>query len=300
MMPLTLKSLTLCGSGLSAGIFFSASAFGVTLIDEDFSDGNRDGWYSVANAGAANSVVNSAYFSSGKALEFYGSSGNAGAVTTFSPVTLSASGDYLEASASFVYTANPVANSATSGPVLALYDNGGSLITGDDLTGSYSTTVEDWVGYKGTKYALSDTSDVRVYSQDPVGATPSFIYNWSGSSLGSESSSFEIELAEVYTTTLRIELLDNLTDVDISYTVSGNGESYTFLAEDVAVASLTYNQLALAAFGGQYAQTGYVSDITVTSNIPEPGSSVFGVAIVALGVVLIRRRRNLAGSNLEG
>ena len=277
-----------------AGLLSSQVAFGVTLLDEDFSDGNRNGWYSTNTSTSAvgNDVVNSAAFSSGKAVRFYGGSGNNALVSSFSGVTLASSGDYLEFSASFYYPSNPVASNATTGPVLALYNNDGSAFASDEIGTAYGTIVENWEGYKATKFALGDTNDIRIYSQDPVEDTRSFIYYYTGSSLGSDSTGFQIARSEVYSATLRIELQENLTDVDLSYVISGNGSSYTYLIEDVAASTLAFNQVAMAGFSGQNAKEALVSDISVTSNIPEPGVAALIIAGGALGLVMVRRRRS--------
>ncbi|MBC2603347.1 PEP-CTERM sorting domain-containing protein [Puniceicoccus vermicola] len=295
MKPLSLNLLKIGGVGMVAGLLSSQVAFGVTLLDEDFSDGNRNGWYSVGTSDQAtgNTVSTVSSFDSGYALRYYSSYSNNAVVTSFSGVTLQNNGDYVELSATYRYSAPDIAGNSTTGPLLGLYNNMGSPIVEDSL-GSESgvgEVVQSWDGYKATKYIEASTGDGFIFSQSPVGNVVSAFSRFSGSQIDNFDGGFVLVSGVNYSNSLRIELQSNLTDVEITYSISGGGNSFSE-STIVAASNLTFNEVALAAYSGQGGVNSYLGDISVTSNIPEPGVAALIIAGGALGLVMVRRRRS--------
>jgi len=295
MKPFLSTSASIFAGLSSAFALLPVAVSAADLFSDDFSDGNRDGWYSLAasSSAAGNVVGDVASFSSGKGLRFYSNYANNAVVTSFSGVTLASAGDYVELSAVFRYSAPDIAGNATTGPLLGLYNNASSPIVADGFgaDSEYGQVLQNWEGYKATKYIEGTSSDGRIFAQDPIGDTESAFYNWQGSAIDTDSSGFALLSGVNYATSLRIELGANLTDVTITYSITDGGTNSFSQNVTVAASTLTFNEIALSAYSGQAAVNGYVGDVLVTSNIPEPSHSAMLFALGAVGGGLLRRRR---------
>jgi hypothetical protein len=293
------KHASLYGLVLGASLAFTASVSAqVTLASETFADGLRVGperalqWYSTGSSpsGTANTVVSDANFSSGKAVRFYSGSSNGAISAVFTPVTLVASGDYVQISSKVRYTDSRITNSLVTGPVLGLYNSGGTALSADGFgSANYTSSIQDDIGYRAMKYAEASGSDMKIYEHGPVDTS---YYNFGGTVVDTESSGVLVAQNLVYTVSLRIELQANLTDIEISYTFSGGTPETTYTSSVVRVAATTtFDNAVLLAFGAQSGYDATMGDILITSNIPEPATYAALAAVAMLGLAVVKRRR---------
>ncbi|AHF94907.1 hypothetical protein OPIT5_29745 [Opitutaceae bacterium TAV5] len=269
----------------------------VTLINETFADGLRNGtgratqWYSTATAGAGNEITANTTFGGSYAMQFWSSWGNSIAVAAFKPVTLVKAGDYIRISSQIYYTS--LTNTTNTGPLLGLFNSGATQITADAISSTaYADYFADDAGYKATKLASASANDVKIQSQT-AGSTNAF-YHWSGAPVKIEDSGFTLQANTIYATTLTLTLADNLTDLNITYEITGgsgeNAVSHTASVTTTAT-TLTFNEAVIAAFSGQSATQAYMSNILVTSNIPEPSTVAMLIGAASLIPLLLRYRR---------
>ncbi len=276
---------------LGAALAFAApaSAAVLTLVNDGFTDGGRTNgvdagdiaWYSLGAAGqTGNTVVTNASFTSGQAARFTSTSGNNVAVGNFSAVTLAGVGDYIEFSVQMRFTGTL----GTAGPMIGLFDSKGTYQTADGFGSANFTAVADDVGYKSIKSIPNSTNDVVIKSQN---ATASFS-SANGTTLTTGTSGGAIAVNTLYSMLFRVELLAG---DQLSITSTFNGSPPVSIT--TSALTKTFDEAIFSASGGSGAGgTVDFSSLLITTNvIPEPSAYPVLAALAALGLAVVKRRR---------
>jgi len=273
---------------LGAALAFAAPASAAvrTLVNDGFIDGGRTNgvdagdiaWYSLgADTATANTVVVNNSFTSGQALRFTGTSANNYAVGNFSAVTLAAVGDYIEFSVQMRFT-----GTSTGGPMIGLFDSKGTFQTADGFGATNFTAVANDVGYKAIKSFPNSTSDFVIKSQNALSSFNSA----NGTTLETGTSGGAVALNTLYSMAFRAELLAG---DQLSITSTFNGATVT---TTTGALTKTFDEAIFSASGGGGGGTGDFSNLLITTNvIPEPSTYAVMAALAALGLAVVKRRR---------
>ncbi|MDR1282885.1 MAG: hypothetical protein LBK99_18985 [Opitutaceae bacterium] len=294
-----------------AAVLFGATALLAqstrTLINDNFSDGTKNGadratqWFTVTGTNYVNPVVAASDSNSlnagakldfsgmaANAVSFYSSYSNNALLANFPSVTLAAAGDYLKFSAQFIYAAVQSAGNASTGPTLGLYNSNGTRIAADVLDNAAPAAIADDTGYRILKRLDNGTSaDVLGYEHTNVGG----FATWSGTntSLGSEATSTPLAGLTVYTITLKIVLADNLSDLNLIYSIEGGSGTEAIDYEKsftaIAAKTTTFDEAVIMPFAGWNAKAAVVSNILLETNVAIPEPTAFAVFLASLSAL---------------
>jgi len=277
----------------------SASVQAATIYSNNFSSDTVDqeaiGLYSYSSNAAASAplvATNNAAPLSGNVLRFGGGTGtsiNTVAVGAISAVTLANAGDYIAISMDYRFFSTVTGNN--SGPLLGLYNNGGTAFTQNyfGADASKGGTADD-KGYEVSKFINisgspnASASDFKFLARNESLYAPSFftfqgIAQTTSSGIGAQDlSSHSISM------TLTRQANGDLLITGTFDTYSGG---YTIAA--ASVLTYTFNQFNFTTGGGLASNNAYVDNLLITSNaVPEPTTLAL-TALGGLSLLFLRR-----------
>ncbi|MGE9294769.1 MAG: PEP-CTERM sorting domain-containing protein [Puniceicoccales bacterium] len=197
----------------------------------------------------------------------------------FASQTLSAIGDSI--SLSFSYRWDGVSGATDRNPTFGLYSDNG---TPSDYT--------DDLGYNAQIIIQTDPDSYRFYRDVNAGDNP--LTGGGETQLGSSTSFNYDGTHRNFTMTLTrvADTNEDLTD-DLSITLSvvdpnNSGNNVSSSVVDTSVATFTFSEFLLRSRSTDF----FMDNVLVqTSAIPEPGTYALIGGCIALGIVMLRRRR---------
>ncbi|HVJ46009.1 MAG TPA: PEP-CTERM sorting domain-containing protein [Luteolibacter sp.] len=211
-------------------------------------------------------------------LRFSTSIGNRGfvGVLTGGAITLGAPGDFITLSFSF-RVGGTIANSA-QGFTYGLYSSNGTSITGDDTVDSDNDR-----GYRG-QFATGTTASVGIVKEDNSAAGGLGTGTGTESAAVGMSSSTPVAIGTNDPHTASITLTYNsATDLGITLMF----DNATVAQGTSTVPYLSFDEVVFAQGGNNSL---VIDNVSVTSNVPEPGSAALLLVAVA-GFAARRNRR---------
>jgi hypothetical protein len=259
-----------------------------TVFSDNFTSGSGTtlpNWYRVGSATkpSIQSGIGATPFSGNTLLFSYS---KAALVACFDAVTLQNAGDYIEVSYDLYYTT--LQTQRTTGAMLGLYDSA-STRPSADYTGdagayaSFPALLKDDRGY--SVYKALDTVDHTYGSAVHadlflLGNTNGFAplrFSANNTLVEAKDTTSAIAVNTAYSISLKIAVAANGADLDITYSFSGHSVAGTFTKTVPAaeVLTKTFDQIGINLWGGDYAGSGYLDNVLVTTNIaavPEPST----------------------------
>ena len=285
--------LTFCGS---LGLLSPACA--VTLLNDDFSDGNRSN-QSLPNSAAWNSAhgVSTALSTNGgqqNLLSDAPSAGNNQVWATFGSTTLDI-GDTINASFNFDVSGGSNGNATADGSLRIGLFNVGTPVT-SDLNGTIANS--SWNGATGYSafVDVSPSFDTTATStlRQRTGANDTL---WAGGATSTLSTTL-VGDGTIYTgltnnlTTDPLRFLASLSitrtaadSISLTLTITGPGTSQTLTATDASGTATTFNTFSF--FTGTTVAQDFAIDNVVVTVVPEPS----GILAAALAPILLGLRR---------
>ncbi len=261
-MKKTILSIALVGTIQSQGM--------TTLFSDDFSDGNRDGWFFFTSGSADSEVAGNAY-----RFNTSGSS-NGAAISYFTPATLS-----IGQTLTFSFQVSTSNASVQQGNSLrfGIFNSGGTTSRiSTDLTVSNDTAFNNDVGYAG--FHSFQGPNIEELRRRNSGSSNTFWTNSAYSALATGSASTGNNSNDTFYTA---SIVLDYTAAD-SMTVSSSFGSVT-RTNTVTSPITTFDAVSVFADGNNGALT--IDNVLVTV-VPEPSSILLG----AIGsLCLLRRRR---------
>ena len=266
---------------LSAGVFLAGSVSATVVFSDDFTDGTVDSWVSTS-PGADNSGSGALSIVDGTSL---GLTGNALSITTTadpsqqgpavllgSTYTLASTGDYISLSFKFVVD---VSVSNTGFLRYALLDDPNddiaSLDSADGYFGQISTSATD-------RGRIAQTQDLYYVG---TGGVDYAVKNLDG-------AGWQISADTAYNATLTITKTASGADATITFSASGT----SLTATESELLGSAFTSFDTVAFGiNASGATLLYDDISVDTNVPEPSTYAIFAGLLALGLVMMRRRR---------
>lgn len=274
-------------------VFSQSTHAQTTVFADDFSTsatGALDNFYRVG-ASALTVVTNDTGSLDGNTLR-WGPSAKVAVLANFGSVTLANPGDYIQASYDILFTT--AAGTLNTGPSLALYDSGGTVLT-EDYTGAADgampVTLTDDLGYKVYK-SFNTTGDFTLFKNTAGFAPMRFTSGSRNTALETTDTGSAIALNTVYSVSLRIELAANSTDLDVTYSFGGLTETYSISGTDVL--TKTFNELGINNAAADQGGTTFLDNVLITTNttsIPEPSAAALLFGGASLLIVGCTRRR---------
>jgi len=260
---------------LITGLLLAGHTAQATVIfEDDFSDGNRNGWFSFTSSGGTATVAS-------QQLVLTPGTGSISAITYFTPTTL-AVGETMTLTFEMSFSAF---NNDSDQFRYGLFNSNGTQIS-SDLT----TTVSDAAFNNDTGFAaFTDTRNNGVNGS--VSLRERDIANntfWSTSAFTSRATSTsdldgQINVARTFRLELDYTAVNSMTISSSIVGVAGSERSYTTATPFTTVDSLSIFQ------GNNQATLTF--DNFEVSVIPEPSTAAFGMAAMALVAAFLRRRR---------
>ncbi len=244
-----------------------------TLLDEDFTGYSNDavpsGWYNVGSVNPPTVQDGQLRWSYMRPVQ----------VTSFDSVTLANPGDYIEASFDVRYTAAP--SQVTTGPSLALYNSGGAPVSASTT----SSSVAGHVGYKAYKaFGVTGAvpNDFVLFRDNALSRD-----RYGNAILEQQASGTTIALNTTYSVSLNIGRQAN-SDLLVTYSFGNLTETFTVSS---ASGIYAFDTIGINLFAGDYPGIGFLDNVLVTSNVPEPSSYALLFGGASLLIVGCARRR---------
>lgn len=253
-----------------------------TVFEDNFASGNRNGWFTFTTATTASSSVNGTNGSFTLTPQVTNGNGvSLATVTYFTPTTLG-TGQSIELSFDLNYTVRPA--SRDTGLRFGLFNSFGSRLATDQsgTGGSANAAFNDDRGYAVFTSLASDalTHSIRERSSDNT----TFWTNAAFATVGTAGT----RPATAANTTFNISLLITYVDAETMSVVSTiNGVE--FARVDASPATATFDTFAFFTDGNNGNIT--ISDVLVTSSIPEPSTYAALLGVTGLGLAAVRRKR---------
>lgn len=252
-------------------ITISHAASAQTIFEDDFSDGNRNGWYTFSSSSGTAPVVN-------QQLVLTAGTGSVAAITYFTPTTL-AVGEKMTLTFDMSFSSF---NSNNDQFRYGLFNSQGTQISAD------ITSVSDsaFNGDRGYAAFMSYTNTPQAQSlRERTGSNDTF---WSAGAFTSRASGNDNiggtpDVARQYFMELELTAADSMTVTSGIEVVAGSIRTFTTSSPVSTIDSLVIFQ------GNDQANLTF--DNFNVSVIPEPGTYALLGGLAALGIVMLRRRR---------
>jgi len=274
-------SATVVGSGTSAYIQ-SVTSYGT------------NNWYSTqpnAAGGPSSLTTDTILKPTGNVLNFAGNHANGNVVAAFTPVTLVAGG--ANESIQFTLAYHATATPTSSGPLMGLYNNGGTPVASNYFYaggGATPVVLQDDKGYNFIKVLNSTSSDMKIQSETMNavnGKDPFYIYGNQTSLVNASTGINANNTTSAYTMGIKLTLQVN-GNLLVAATFNGITNTTTVLA--ASVLTTTFNEIAFTG-SPAYAGGGYNIDNIVVQTVPEPATWAL-LAFSLTTVMVLRRRRS--------
>lgn len=266
----------------------ASMAAAVNVFSDDFSDGNRDGWYRTSG-GNLTVIDDSAGIGTGNALDFdVNSSGTQRRIlANFDAVELVNIGDSLSLSFDFRITGTGDLN---AGFRFGLFNSRGTLQTADATSGTSSANAADDQGYFG-RLSLGTLAEARL--QEDRASGTSFMGGSDLSTHATDAAFGGINDVLTHTAVLTVTRMASLNSagepLDIPVlSLLIDGTSYIDDPDgDRASPRWTFDEVG---FSGGNREANFVIDNVNVDFAPIPEPATLGLMALSLGGLFVTRR----------
>lgn len=259
-------SCAICAMGLS----LATTAHADVIFEDNFSDGNRDGWYSTSSPNRVISVNDGRLV-----LPTGGGSGNF--LTYFTPTTL-AVGESINLTFNFTVSGSFTSEAFRFG----LLNSSGNRVSAD-----VSTPAAIFNGYRGYAGFQSMDTNSQILRYRTGGNDSLWTTNSGGfsTSLGTNNASLGLkgDGTTIYNASLTIERTG---ESSIAFSTTINGVTTIF--NDNSASNFTFDTIGIHLGNSAVSMT--FDDFVVTA-IPEPSQGTILLGLGVVGLLLLYRRR---------
>ncbi|MBC2593839.1 hypothetical protein H5P28_06155 [Ruficoccus amylovorans] len=281
LFPIHPKTLFNLGQFLAAGAFCMAAgqlqAAPTTIYSDDFSDGNRDGWYN-SSASAGLMVSGGQMVCTDPQAQFL----------LYFPDTTLAVGESL--TISFDMSLASVGDKSLGLRLGVLDSNGGGKVSADGF-GITNAIFEDYLGDRVvTNAGSSDSSGTRI-SQRNTGTSNTSPLGGDWTEFGSRGAGIGLTANVSYPVTISLSRMES-SILEVSFSMNG----VLLSNENTSPTNFDFDTFVLYkdALNGDVALDNFT---VVYNSIPEAGDAGLLMGVIALSILFVRRRY-LKGSAL--